>query len=263
MASMRYVGRPADAGAGIVNKEWADEAHVARMSDVDFVVDTLNQAALDAYLQPLSYASARDLLRATTTAVEAADTLYAESSLRNHPTSGVAGLDASGYLIASQVPGDVTTDRVVQSYTVTPENTYLTDMVVSTSTAFRDKRLASITVPDPGYAWIPMPYAAVTGQSSDDLPPEGYWGGNGVCGLLSVAADTGDTVYGRGVCTDSFAAATRYLIPSADAGATPLTVPPVEGELTLNLYGSCFQGSGYIFSASSEFDYVIYAFPAV
>lgn len=263
MVNMRYVGRPADAGAGIVSKRWAEEAHAARMSDADFVVDTVSQAALDAVLQPLTYASARDLLRATTAAVEAADTLYADVALRNHPTSGVAGLDSSGYLAASQIPDDVTTDRVVQSYTVTSEDTYLTDMVVSTSTSFRDKRLASITVPDPGYPWIPMPYAAVTGQSSDAQPPEGYWGGNGVCGLLSVAPDTGETVYGRGVCTDSLAAATRYLIPSADAGATPLTTPPVEGELTLNLYGSCFQGSGYIFSASSEFSYVIYAFPAV
>lgn len=260
---MRYVGRSADADAGIVTKKWAEDAHAARMSDAEYVVDTLDQAILDASLQPLSYAASQDLRRATTAAVTAADALRADASLRNHPTSGVAGLNASGYLDPAHVPAGVITDRVVLSHAVTPANTFLTGEVVSSSTAFRDKRLATINVPDPGYPWIPMPFATVTGQSGSSLPTEGYWEGNGVCGLLTVAPGTGDIIYGRGVCTDSLTPAPRYLIPATDAGSTPLSVPAVEGGLTLNLYGACFQGTGYIFSSSSEFQFLVYVFPAM
>lgn len=260
---MRYVGRSADAGAGIVTRKWAEDAHADRVADEDFVVSSLDGAILNASLQPLSYASTRDLFRATTAAVESADTLYADASLRNHATSGVAGLDGSGYLDPAHLPSGVTTDRVVLSYAAEPENIVLTGDVVSTSTAFRDKLLATIVVPDPGYPWIPMPFAAVTGRSGDDLPAEGYWQGNGVCGLLTVAPGTGDIIYGRGVCTDSLASAPRYLIPATDPGTSPLTVPAVEGGLTLNLYGACSQGIGYVFSSSSEFDFVVYVFPAM
>lgn len=260
---MRYVGRAADADAGIVTKKWADDAHAARMSDEAYVVSTLDQAILNASLQPLSYAASQDLLRATIAEVDAADALHADDTLRNHPTAGVAGLNASGYLDPAHVPAGVTTDRVVLSYAATPENIFLTGEMTSSSTAFRDKRLATINVPDPGYPWIPMPFAAVTGKSGDSLPTEGYWEGNGVCGLLTVAPGTGDIIYGRGVCTDSLAPATRYLIPATDAGSTPLSVPAVEGGLILNLYGSCFQGTGYVFSSSSEFQFLVYVFPAM
>lgn len=259
---MRYVGRSADADAGIVTKKWAEDARAARLADPSYVTSTLAQAVLDATLQPLSYATTRDLLRATTAAVTAADALYADASLVDHPTSGVAGLGPTGYLDPAHLPSGAITDRVITSHAVTPDNIFLTGDVVSSSTAYRDKRLATITVPDPGYPWIPMPFATVTGRSGDALPPEGYWGGNGVCGLLTVAPASGDIIYGRGVCTDSLASAPRFLIPGCDAGTTPLTVPAVEGGVTLNLYGACFQGSGYVFSSSSEFQYLVYVFPA-
>ena len=259
---MRYVGRSADADAGIVTKKWAENAHAARMADSGYVTSTLAQAILDGTLQPLSYATSQDLLRATTSVVAAADALHADASLRNHPTSGVAGLNASGILDPSHLPVDVTTDRVVTAHAVTPENTFLTGDVVTSSTAFRDKRLATITVPDPGYPWTPLPFATVTGRSGDSLPPEGYWGGNGVCGLLTAAPASGDRIYGRGVCTDSLTSAPRHLLPGCDAGATPLNAPAVEGGLTLNLYGACFQGTGYVFSSSSEFQFLVYVLPA-
>lgn len=259
---MRYVGRSADADAGIVTKKWAEDAHAARTADADYVTSTLARAILDATVQPLSYASTRDLLRATTSVVAAADALYANTSLRNHPTSGVAGLNSSGVLNPAYLPGDVTTDRVVLSYAATPENIFMTGDVVTSSTAYRDKRLATIDIPDPGYPWIPLPFATVTGRSGDSLPTEGYWGGNGVCGLLTAAPGTGDIIYGRGVCTDSLTSAPRHLIPGCDAGATPLTVPAVEGGMTLNLYGACFQGTGYVFSSSSEFQFLVHVFPA-
>ena len=158
-------------------------------------------------------------------------------------------------LISTQIHTTITTDRTARSHVGTAafSGTY-----TATTTTPRERKLASVTIPDPGFAYIPLPFGSVTGQAGG-TPGLYPWNGNGVCGLLTVCPPqgSGETIYGMGAGTDSPVSGTYPIFPYGASNTTPGNRPAVTGSLVLDLYGSCFQGSGYTFSSAGLSFYVI------
>ena len=216
------------------------------------------------------------MLRAHKTDVTAADAAYIATTALGAP-SGVASLDASGFLPAAQLPAGIVTDRVARCFSVaspagvlggTPSGTaavgtvQLTGEHTVTTTVPREYQIAQIPVPDLGYAYRPLPFAWVAGRAGGTVPDTRH-NGNSNYGLLSVLAPPGnDTVYAAGVCTATPYPDMYAVVPYAQPGQTPLTVPAINGAQEFRLYGSCWSGASYIF-APVNLVYFVLCLPAL
>lgn len=249
---IRYEGRYPDADLAIATKQWADDTAVTRAVTPTFVSGEIARIIQSSNLQAITYVNTQDGLLAKLADVQSAYANVLPATARN---TTVAPLDASGMIASAQLPSNMTTDRVAKTFTGTAA---FSGTTTSTSTTIRDKKLASVTITDPGYAYIPLPFGSVTAQAGS-TPGLYGWSGNAVCGQLTVAPPpgSGDTVYGLGGCSDSPIAAPYPLFPYGGSGVYPGTQPSVSGNLTLDLYGCCFQGSGYTFSSTGLVFYVI------
>jgi hypothetical protein len=194
---------------------------------------------------------AGDVLRAHKTDVDAADTNYIPL-IDVGVANGVANLDLNGDLLASQLPSGIMIDRPVLSYSIGSTGTiYLgsgNSQLVATTTS-RELLIASMVIPDPGFAWYPMSFAWVYGYAYG--ADNGRFYGNNNYGQLVVQPPAGisDTIYAAGIGPSDVRASFTPVIPSCPVnppGTTPSTQPPINGSLELDLYGSCFSGSGYV-----------------
>lgn len=254
---IRYEGRYPDADLVLGHKKWTDDTNAALSVTSAFIDSEIARVVTDGNLQTNGYVDAQDSLLAKLTAVQNADAGYLPDTVRNVT---VAGLDSSGMLIGSQVPSNIVTDRVTQSYVGAA---VFSGTMNATSTTLRERKLASVTIVDPGFAYIPLPFGTVFGGAGG-TPPLNPWSGNGVCGLLTVCppAGSGDTIYGFGGCSDSTTVMSYPILPFASSNTSPGNRPAVTGTLTLDLYGSCFQGSGYTFY-SGGLNFFVLAMPAL
>lgn len=252
---IRYEGRYPDSDATLISKLWADDAVVAGTVTQTWLDGQIATAATNANLKTVSYVDEQDAQRATLAEVAAADALYVNATAKG---VSVATLDAGGMVTAAQLP-TVVTDRVARS--VVGEAVF-SGTLTATTTAPREKRLATVTITDPGFPYLPLPFGAVTAQSGE-TPALYAWTGTQLCGQLTVCPPegSGDTIYGLGACSDTPTAAVYPILPYAASNTTPITRPPVKGDLTLDLYGCCFQGSGYQFS-STELSFYVLVIPA-
>lgn len=249
---IRYVGRYPDADLTVTTKKWADDTAAARAVTTTFVNSEISRVVQASNLQTATYVDAQDALLARLADVQAADAACLPATARN---STVAGLDSTGMLINSQLPATIVTDRVARSHvgTVVFSGSY-----TCTTTTTREKKLATVSIPDPGFAYIPLPFGVVTGQAGG-TPGLYSWSGNGVCGQLTVCPPqgSGDTIYGLGAASDSPTVGSYPILPYAASSATPINRPAVQGALTLDLYGCCFQGAGYTFFSTGLSFYVL------
>ena len=263
MVGLSYRGRAPDSDSALVTKKWSDDTNATKIVDTAFINAEIAQEIIDQVLQTTSYVDTQDALRAKKTAVDAADANYVLDTALN-AANGVAGLDSSGNLISSQVPTGIVTDFVVQSFKATGAGLILSGEQQVTTTAVRAFKIATLAVTDPGYPWIPIPFGGVMGWSGG-TPPGSRLIGTGTTGKLVVCPPSGqgDDIYGIGICTGAFDKPTPYMVvPYGSSSLTPSTRPPLTGGKTLDLYGSCFAGSGYVFSSAVLFFHVM-AFPAV
>lgn len=249
---IRYEGRYPDGDNSLVTKKWTDDTATASAVTTTFITNEISRVVSESTLQTITYVDSQDALLAKLADVTAADTLYLNTSARN---ATVAGLDGSGMLISGQIPTTVVTDRLARSHVGTAS---FSGNYTCNTTLTREKKLASVTIPDPGFPYIVLPFGSVTGQAGG-TPGVYPWSGNGVCGLLTVCppAGSGDTIYGLGAATDSPVSTSYPIFPYAASGATPANRPALNGATTLDLYGSCFQGSGYTFYSAGLSFYVI------
>jgi hypothetical protein len=249
---IRYEGRYPDADSALATKKWADDTSRSLAVDTAYVNGEISRVVQANNLQTTSYVDAQDNLLARLTDVQAADAACLAATARNNT---VAGLDGSGMLISAQLPTTIVTDRIARSHTGTAA---FTGSYTCTTSSVREKKLASVTIADPGFSYIPLPFGFVTGAAGG-TPGLYPWNGNGICGQLTVCppVGSGDTIYGLGGCTDSPNQGSYAVLPHGASGATPFTTPAVTGSLTLDLYGCCLQGSGYIFSATNLSFFVI------
>ena len=273
--ALRYVGRPPDSDGCIAPKSYADTQYAAQAVTTAIVNNKIAIAA--GTLTTKAYVDQQDALRAHKTDVSAADANYVVTTALGAP-NGVASLDASGFLPAAQLPAGIVTDRVARCFSIvspagvlggTPGGTeavgsvQLTGEHVVSTTVPREYQIATISVPDLGYAYRVLPFAWVAGKAGGDIPATRHTG-NSNYGLLSVMAppEVGDTVYAAGVCTGTPYADMYGVVPYATPGQTPLTVPAINGALELRLYGSCWSGGAYIF-APVNLVYFVLCLPAL
>lgn len=185
-------------------------------------------------------------------------------------TSGTTGIipavaksDANGNAQANQLP-TLVRDRVAQCYDLTSAGAMniIGSGNLSVTSAVPTRDLASITVPDPGYAWIPMPFALVLSASSGTPGPSRFLGNSGF-GFLTVSpAGSPTTYYGAGVCSPDPRGAYYQVLPYASpvGQMTPATRPAVYGGATLVLRGELFGNSGtngYTYNGNGLVFYVL------
>lgn len=250
MSNLKYVGRTPDSDSTVAPKSFVDTTNTSLAVTTDYVTNAINLEAANLSLQ--SYVDTQDNLRAHKTDVDAADALYVASS-KLGAASGVASLDSSGNLTASQVPAGIVTDRLALSYNATTMGSvFLTgsNTHTVTTTGIREFRLATLTVPDPGFPWRPIPFGIVCGGATGASAPATRYLGTGNYGLLTVCPPSGvsNTVYGIGLCTGTFFLDFFPIIPYAGTNQNPTSVPAITGSLQLDLYGCCWSGSTYTFA---------------
>lgn len=258
MPGIRYEGRRPDSDIALATKGFADDAIAAAAVTADYVTVEIARVVSANDLRTATYVDAQDALLAKLADVEAAAAGLLDATARG---TTVAPLNGSAQVDVSYIPpGTLLTERTLS--TVTGSATF-SGTLTATTTNPRERKLATASIADPGFPYHPLPFGTVSGQASG-TPVVYPWSGNGVCGLLTVCppAGSGDTIYGIGGCTDTPTAARYPIVPYAASGATPVNRPPVNGAITLDLYGACFQGSGYTFN-SSGLEFWILVVPAL
>lgn len=279
MATLSYRGRSPDSDATIAPKGYAD-TYSASVAVTTTVVNSIISTAA-ATLTTKAYVDTRDALYAKKTAVTTADGNYLPTP---YLSVAVAGLDGNATLLSSQIPTGVVTDRVFKCYSLnqavasavgpststTVANASGTVNLTSgqshtvTTTTLREYRLATISIPDPGYLWRPLPFAWVQGNSSGGSVPATPDLGNGNYGLLTCTPPSGvsDTIYGTAICTGKPTTDTYVVTPFALPSQTPTSVPAITGALQLDLYGCCFSGTTYTF-IGTNLQYFVLVVPAL
>ncbi len=267
MAGLRHVGRPPDSDASLMTVKDINEYNVSVAVTELFVTDNLATEIATAVLKDTTYVDAQDALRAQKTDVDAADLNYFATTTLN-AASGVAGLDSEGNVISGQIPAGLVTDRVAKAYSATAPDTevFLTtgETQQVNNSSIRNFKIASLVIPDPGYPWVPLPFAMVMGKTVGTSPGDRWTEGDASGKLLVMQPEgDGDAIYGYGLCTGVYNQNRMYaVVPYAaqdfDAGAED----PLEGGITLDLYGSCYEGSGYVFTGTGLF-YQVLVLPAI
>lgn len=258
--ALRYVGKSPTSDAIIVPKGFADTTSTTLRVDENFVNAEIADQILVNDLRAPSYVTTQDNLRAHLSAVSAADANYLATTTLN-AVNGVAGLDSSGNLFSAQVPSGVVTDRVFT--TVTGTNILGSGAVQTVSTDnYRETAIATATVTDPGYPWYPLPFALVQGGSITGSTPASRTLGNGNYGLLAVVPPAGvsDTVYGAVVCNPIPHYNFYFLLPYAGSGRNPTALT---GSLQLDLYASCYNGTGGYSFKGENMAYWVLVVPAI
>lgn len=267
-APLQYRGPTPSSNASVLPKSQADSMFAA----LEVTTATIN-AQIATYLShnplaPVSYFIAQNALIAQQSAVTAADGAYAPASSLN-ANSGVAGLDSSGNLISAQVNSSaVITNRQAKSYSVgavagtagilggsvttTPGATgviLINGSYEVTTSGAPYAQLAQLSIPDPGWPWVPLCSGLIMGDSSASTPaPLTRSQGTGNSGMVLVSRLAATTpVYGIALCADSFYTDTYPIQPYAVAGQTPTSVPALTGAQTLAMWGTCWNSAPYTF----------------
>lgn len=263
MSGKWYAGRTPDSDSVEVPKAFADSTIAAGLPSVTYVRNKIAQAISSVTLETPAYVNLANAQVAQKITVDTADQAYVATGQLN-VAGGVAGLDSGGDLFTAQIPAGVPTEYTMASFDVFNNGiVYLTGPQTALTNSLRELKIASIQIADPGYPYRPIPMGIVQAgdpggtQLSRTVGTTNY-------GLLVVMPPhvVSDQVYGAGICTDTTALNFYQFLPYAAAGATPTLVPPVQGDLELDLYGSCWTGTGYQFTPSG-LTYSIFCFPAM
>jgi hypothetical protein len=260
----KYVGRTPDTDAVIVPKSFADTTVTQLEPTPAYVTAQINAAITANTLETQAYIDGVNANLAHKSAVDAADASYVPATTINAP-NGIAGLDASGSIMTGQLPAGVATDDVIAVYDVYTAGTIILAGSHTVATAnLREYQIASITIPDPGYAWRPIPLGWVQGGDVTALAPPSRLQGTGNYGMLAVmdASGVSNQVHGVGICTDSYFYRQYPVLPYAAPSQTALSVAPLIGGATLGLYASVYSGRSYTFT-NTGLVYQIFCFPAV
>lgn len=296
MATLAYVGRAPDSDSIIVPKSYADTQNATLAVTSAYVNQQISSAvagtnpANNMPTSPLvlqNYVDAQFATVAKIAAYQAADAAYIPATQLG-VANGIASLNSTGTLVSTQVPSaGLITDRVTQCYSVAVPSILtgiiggtlgtvsgaIGTMLFNASTTVTGTtvggsgttQLASIVIPDPGWPWRPMPFAWVQGNAATTSnQPATRMTGTGNYGLLTVIppAAVSTTIYGRGICSGSYYTNTHRLFPYAGASYTPTSVPPINGSLELDLWGSCWSGTTFTF-LPTNFCFYVLVVPAI
>jgi hypothetical protein len=262
MVGARMVGRAPDSDSSLTTHKYAADYNATIVVDATYVNGRIAVELAENSLQTKTYVDQKDALRAQTADVIAADTAYVNASTLGVP-NGIAQLDNDGDTLPGQLPGTLITDRIAVSV---PGTLLLgsSSTHTCTTTVLREFRLATATIADPGYPWIPLPFATVTGYSLSNDPASRIVATTAV-GQMAVIPPSGvsDTIYAAGVCAGVYNKPDIYVaLPYGASLMTPITQPAVQGGLQLDLWASCLQSSNYVFSGAG-LSYHVLVVPAM
>jgi len=246
--SLKYVGRPPDSDFAVVTKKYVDDRYVVIKVDNAYVDGVV--ATKGATLVTPGYVNAADASLAKKTAVDAADALYVPN--------GVSSLDGSAYIPSGQLGTVQTNRKPTVSGTATMFLTGTRELLVISA---KEYRVATITIADPGFPYIPLVFATIRGGSVNGTQL-GHDKGTSNYAQFSVLRSTDDKKYGWAVTTGQKKQVFHQVIPFGAASTTPITYPPLTGAVTLDLWAGLYGGSTYTINATGLVFYAV-AFPAV
>jgi hypothetical protein len=256
---LKYVGRRPDSSAyAVMSKAHVDNAYEELRVDNAYVTGAVQDVLPS--LASQTYVTNQDAQRATQTAVTAADAARVPLSQLSGVSGGVVPLNSSSSVPLSRVPATIKTHRgpfVRYADTVS----LVGAQVMAAPTGPKQFLAASVTIPDPGYSYIPLPFAVVRGgalESSDlvtrSMTTSSY-------GQLSVL-DAANVRYGWAVCGGRRVYDFHTLLPFADERVNPTTRSLIDGPLTLNLWLGLYGGTTYTFT-NTGFQFYVMVYPGV
>lgn len=256
---LRYVGRrPDSSGYAVMNKSHVDAAYEKSRVDEAYVTGAVQDVLPS--LASLTYVTNQDALRATLTAVDAADDNYVPVSELAGVSAGVVPLNSSGSIATSRVPASIKTHRAPLIVPADTVNLVGTEVLVPPIGA-KQYLAAELTITDPGYSYIPLPFAVVQGGAMESPDPVTRSMTTSCYGQLSVL-DTNDVRYGWTVCSGRKVLDFHTLLPFADEKVNPSVRSLVDGDLTLKLYLGLYGGTTYTFT-NVGFQFYCMVYPGV
>jgi hypothetical protein len=165
--------------------------------------------------------------------------------------NGVARANSSGSLPLANTHPNIVTDNKAVYYSLANGTLYLTNSYTATGNSPSEHRAATITIPDPGFAYWPMTFVYIQGNSSGTSTSRNT--GTANVGLVTVGEAQGGTppanIFAQGTCMATPYRNWHMAVPYVNRGSPTAPVRPVarRGQLILDLYVTNFQGSGYTF----------------
>ena len=262
MTALRYVGAPPDTSDyAVMNKGQVESAYEdTHQVDASYVTSSVQDVLPS--LASLTYCTAQDSLLASSAAVLAADANYVLASEITGVSGGVVPLDLESSIPLNRIPDALRTSRpiaIASSPTV-----YLSAAVsVGPTAGTKLYKAASLTIADPGYPYIPLPFAMVTGGAKNSIEAVTRSQTTSSYGQLTILA-TNNVRYGWSICGGRKVMDMHQCLPFADSTVNPTTRSLVEGSLTLDLWLGLYGGTTYTFQNTAS-NLVFYAicFPGV
>ena len=259
MGALEYLGRrPDGSDYAVMNKGHVDDAYEATRVDSAYVTGAVQDVLPS--LASLTYVSNQDALRATITAVQAADNNYVPISELAGVSGGVVPLNSSGSIPANRTPATIKTHRPPTIKYADTVNLVGTQNMTAPTGALQ-YLAATLTIADPGYSYIPLPFAVVQGGAVNSTDPVTRSTTTSCYGQLT-ALDPDGVRYGWTVCGGRKILNFHTMLPFANEQVNPTNQPPVDGPLTLNLYLGLYGGSTYTFTAAG-FQFYCLIYPGV
>jgi hypothetical protein len=187
--------------------------------------------------------------------------LGAPATGQNGQNPGVAKSDGNGFLLSgvpvgttNHVPSGIRTDNLTAMYDARYSGTmFLTSNRAVTGNAITDYLAGTFTVPNPGYAYVPLNFVWIQGYASGSQG--NFLTGTSNFGTVAVTNDVGTgqqpVIYAQGSCIDRPRWNYHIALPNTARTNAPSRAPAaVTGDLKLCLYLSNASGSNYTFSPS-------------
>lgn len=244
MIAQKYVGRAPDSDFSVLPRKYVTDRYDTIRLDMDFINAEVSSQAAAANLVGPGYVTQQDNLRARKTAVDAADALYVPTSQRG-AANGVVPLDGDSY-VPSQYWPSVQSER---KFFFVPATTVILsgDRVVSSTNA-KEYQAATLTIPDPGFPYIPLIFAQILGGSTLGNAANRSMG-TGSFGQVSVLRSDNQK-YAWCLATSHKTLAYHNALPFADSAVDPAARPPLEGTNTFGLWLGLWSGTTYTFNST-------------
>lgn len=269
MATVSYRGRNPSAEAALVTRGYIEDRHTA-LTVTDGQIDTIMAPTL-ASLATKAYVDAADATRAKKTTVDASDANYILATQRG-VANGIASLDGTNYVPAAQLPALVTdrSHRIVDAAQV-----FLTGTTITTRAGIvnedgsitngKEFLAATLTVTDPGYKYLVLPFATVAGLCPTAVSGSFRRGGD-TYGKMVILTQS-DVCWGFGLAGNNTNWAIQQAVPYAGRAGVPNNNTGLTGTTTLSLWlsnwGSAGVGGSEYQWTTTGFSFYTWVVPAV
>lgn len=239
---LKYLGREPGSDFSVMTKKKVDDAYAAVSASDSFLHSATALAAATADLATPTYVDTQDGFRATKSAVDSADANYLLATTRG-AANGVAPLGSDGYIPSANLP---TLNSNRKPIFKNVDTVFLTAPRVVTTTNAKEYEAARLTIADPGFPYIPVPFAVIRGGAVNATEPASQSVGTGNYGQISIL-DASNVKWGWCITTGQHPQSWHTALPFADNTINPTARPPVTGITTLSLYLGVWTGTTYTF----------------